>query len=584
MSDVRDSHAPTALILELLQKSELLHAKDVQKVLDLKAKHNESVEESLIRSELITDEQIAQAYSVYMMIPIWVPPETPPEEKDVIELINLLPEKICRENSIVPVEKNGDMLVVAAVNPTDLTVIEGIQLIAGLRVEIRAARVSHVQALLNRYYGARDVARELAQEVAAQSKQHHDEDAESMEEETVFLDLEKPVASTSKEGQIVSLVNHILKEAIHRRASDIHLEPYEDTVRARLRIDGDLVELTPPPRPMFVPMVSRLKILSRMDIAEKRIPQDGAFSMQADGKKVDMRVNTVPTVWGEKMVMRLLNKSAIPLEMSKLGFSEKQARDFNDAVNRPHGLVFVTGPTGSGKSTTLYTALNMINTPDRNLVTVEDPVEYRFAGINQVQVKAQVDLTFASALRAFLRQDPDVIMVGEVRDRETAEICLRAALTGHLVLSTLHTNDAVSAVSRLGDMGVEPFLLAATLQLLQAQRLIRRLCPKCKQVIHLTDELLQKVQMTKEDVVYGPGNVECEYCAGKGYRGRVGLFEVIPITRRIRDQVQARASIKDIYVTVHEEGIETLLDCGIGHARAGRTSMEEVLTVAMEDE
>ena len=580
MSDL-SSQATEPLILELLQKAEILHAKDIQKVIDLQAKHNESLEESLVRSELVTETQIAQTYAAYMMLPIWAPPETPLQEENLAALINLLPEKICRENNIAPVEKTGDQLVVATVNPTDMVVIEGIQLIAGLRVESRVARISQVHAVLNRYYGARDVARELAQEVAAESSRHPDGMAEA-EEEAVFLDLEKPISDTSKEGQIVTLVNHILKEAIYRRASDIHLEPYEDSVRARLRIDGDLVELTPPPRPMFVPMVSRLKILSRMDIAEKRIPQDGAFSMQADGKKVDMRVNTVPCVWGEKMVMRLLNKSAIPLEMSKLGFSEKQATDFNNAVNRPHGLVFVTGPTGSGKSTTLYTALNMINTPDRNLVTVEDPVEYRFTGINQVQVKVQVDLTFASALRAFLRQDPDVIMVGEVRDRETAEICLRAALTGHLVLSTLHTNDAVSAVNRLVDMGVEPFLLAATLQLLQAQRLIRRLCQKCRRKIELTDELAQKVGIKKEEVVYGPNNVECANCGGQGYRGRVGLFEVIPITRRIRDQIQASASLKDIYNTVHEEGIETLLDCGVGHVRAGRTSMEEVLTVALE--
>jgi len=579
MSDA-SSHASMPLILELLDKAGLLQTQDLQKVYDLQTKHNESLEESLVRSELVTDEQIAKTYAAYLRVPIWTPPEKTAAEDNISVLVNILPEKICREHSIAPIQKNDDLLVVVAINPTDLTVIEGIKLITGLHVEIQVAQVSHVLGLLKRYYGARDMARELAAEVAAESSRHGD--ATDAEEEAVFLDLEKPISDTSKEGQIVALVNHILKEAVTRRASDIHLEPYEDTVRARLRIDGDLIELTPPPRPMFVPMVSRLKILSRMDIAEKRIPQDGAFSMQMDGKKVDMRVNTVPTVWGEKMVMRLLNKSAIPLEMSKLGFSEKQARDFNEAANRPHGLVFVTGPTGSGKSTTLYTALNMINTPDRNLVTVEDPVEYRFTGINQVQVKVQVDLTFASALRAFLRQDPDVIMVGEVRDRETAEICLRAALTGHLVLSTLHTNDAVSAVNRLVDMGVEPFLLAATLQLLQAQRLIRRLCTTCKQEIKLTDELAQKVGIKKEEVVYGPNNVECSNCGGSGYRGRVGLFEVIPITRKIRDQIQVRASIKEIYETVKAEGIETLLDCGIGHVRAGRTSLEEVLTVALE--
>ena len=284
-----------------------------------------------------------------------------------------------------------------------------------------------------------------------------------------------------QDGRIIRMVNQILEQALRSGASDIHLEPFEDTCAIRFRVDGALRELPPPPRSQFVPIVSRFKILAKMDIAEKRVPQDGAIALKTGDKRIDLRVSTVPTVYGEKMVMRILDKGAIPIELTGLGFDERQSKDLVESIQMPHGLMLVTGPTGSGKSTTLYACLNLLNEPDTNICTVEDPVEYKFKGINQVQVKTQVGLTFAGALRAFLRQDPDVIMVGEVRDQETAQICLRAALTGHFVLSTIHTNDSLSAVNRLEDMGIEPFLLASTLRVLEAQRLIRRLCKECRE-------------------------------------------------------------------------------------------------------
>ena len=299
-------------------------------------------------------------------------------------------------------------------------------------------------------------------------------------------------------------------------------------------------------------------------------------------RRVDYRVSFVPSLHGQKMVVRIFDTANAPLLMEDLHLPREIAEPVSEELRKDTGLILVCGPTGSGKTTTLYSLLRSCGASFRNIITIEDPVEVQIEGTTQLPVDDTNGKSFAALLRSVLRQDPDVIMVGEVRDRETAEICLRAALTGHLVLSTLHTNDAVSAVNRLVDMGVEPFLLAATLQLLQAQRLIRRLCQKCRRKIELTDELAQKVGIKKEEVVYGPNNVECANCGGQGYRGRVGLFEVIPITRRIRDQIQASASLKDIYNTVHEEGIETLLDCGVGHVRAGRTSMEEVLTVALE--
>jgi type II secretory ATPase GspE/PulE/Tfp pilus assembly ATPase PilB-like protein len=577
MSSAQDAHSIEPLITELLRKANLLNEKDLPRVYELKVKHNESIEAALVRSELVSEDQIAQAYAEHLMIPVWTPGVQTPSSAESSALADLLPERLCRENAIAPVERQQGTLIAAAVNPTDLTLIEGLQLIAGTRVEVQVGRLSHVVEALDRLYGARDVVREMAAEVAAEGQRPMDAD-----EQDLVLDLEKPIANASKEGQIVALVSHVLKEAVIRRASDIHLEPYEESVRARLRVDGELLELTPPPRSMFVPMISRLKILSRMDIAEKRIPQDGSFTMQLEGKKIDLRVSTVPSVWGEKMVLRLLNKSAIPLEMEKLGFSEKQSNDFKTAINSPHGLVFVTGPTGSGKSTTLYTALNILNTPDRNIVTVEDPVEYRFTGINQIHVRPQVNLTFATALRAFLRQDPDVIMVGEVRDRETAEICLRAALTGHLVLSTLHTNDAVSAVNRLVDMEIEPFLLSATLRLVQAQRLIRKLCPACKKPIPIAPRTAETLKIAPGEVMHGPGG--CDACGGTGYRGRIGIFEVIPMSTRLRDLIQAQATVKELYAAAKAEGVQFLLDSGMAHARAGKTSVEEVLTVALAGE
>ena len=378
------------------------------------------------------------------------------------------------------------------------------------------------------------------------------------------------------------MVNQILEQALRIGASDIHLEPFEDSCAIRLRVDGVLRELPAPPRGLFVPIISRFKILAKMDIAEKRVPQDGAIALRSGEKRVDLRVSTVPTVYGEKMVMRILDKGAIPIELTGLGFDQRQATDLIESIKMPHGLMLVTGPTGSGKSTTLYACLNLLNEPDTNICTVEDPVEYKFKGMNQVQVKSQVGLTFASALRAFLRQDPDVIMVGEVRDPETAGICLRAALTGHFVLSTIHTNDSLSAVSRLEDMGIEPFLLASTLRVLEAQRLIRRLCPLCKEAYEIDAETAKTHGLEAGITLQRPKG--CDQCRGNGYRGRVGVFEVVRITARMAHLIQTRAPLPELRTAAREQGMKLLLDNGMDKVRAGLTSLEEVLTVASADD
>ncbi len=329
-------------------------------------------------------------------------------------------------------------------------------------------------------------------------------------------------------------------------------------------------------------IISRFKVLAKMDIAEKRVPQDGAIAIRTGDRRIDLRVNTVPTVFGEKMVMRLLDKGNIPLQLTGLGFDERQSSDLIEAIRMPHGLMLVTGPTGSGKSTTLYACLNLLNEPKTNICTVEDPVEYKFKGMNQVQVKSQVGLTFSTALRAFLRQDPDVIMVGEVRDQETAQICLRAALTGHFVLSTLHTNDALAAVSRLQDMGIEPFLLASTLRALEAQRLVRKLCAHCKEPYDCDATTAERFGMEPGTRLYRPKG--CDTCRGVGYRGRIGIFEVVRITPGMARLIQQRTPLPEMREAARHEGMRLLIDSGLEKAKQGVTSLEAVLSVAMSDE
>lgn len=392
----------------------------------------------------------------------------------------------------------------------------------------------------------------------------------------VDIDLARPLPQ-GPEAAVLRIVNKILAEAVRSGASDIHMEPYEKDVRIRTRVDGKLGELETPPAHLFTQIISRLKILAKMDIAEKRIPQDGGITMRDGDSRVDLRVSTVPTCYGEKMCLRVLAKDAIPDNMEFLGLSDRQAKDFVEAANSHHGLMFVTGPTGSGKSTTLYCALNLTNTPDKNIVTVEDPVEYKFHGLNQVPIRASAGMTFASALRAFLRQDPDVIMVGEVRDTETAQICMRAALTGHLVLSTLHTNSALQVVTRLTDMGIEPFLLGPALRLMEAQRLVRRLCTECKVQYEMPADVARRHDMKEGEILYAPGeDKDCPKCKGSGYKGRVGIYEVIPIDETLQEMIARGDGEKELEEVVRSRGIELIPDSARAKLREGITSLQEV--------
>jgi len=380
-----------------------------------------------------------------------------------------------------------------------------------------------------------------------------------------------------RDSQVLRLVNTILLQAMEEGASDIHLEPYEACVRVRYRVDGQLREVTPPPFGLFQQVISRLKILAKMDIAEKRKPQDGSIAMRNGEHRADLRVSTVPCVFGEKIVMRILEKNAIPARMETLGFSEKQAGEFMAAAESHHGLVFVTGPTGSGKSTTLYCALNLTNTPNKNIATVEDPVEYKMSGMNQVQVNPAAGLDFTNTLRAFLRQDPDVIMVGEVRDTETASICMRAALTGHLVLSTLHTNSAMQVVTRLTDMGIEPFLLGPALRLLEAQRLVRCLCSECKEPVVLPGEVAERHGLEPDITVFRPSSdASCQVCKGMGYKGRLGIYEVVTMDDHLVEMISSSASQADMEKYILSRGTDLLPQSGRKRVLEGLTSLEEV--------
>jgi type IV pilus assembly protein PilB len=565
------------LILELLSRRNWF---DPQRLVQIeetirKAKAGTLSEVALIRAGHISEQEVASVYADDLFLPVVNSNiEAGAVEK---ELGGLLPEKLCVDRLICPMALRDNVLDVAFVSPEEMGVVDELQLMTGLRINPMIAPLSVVESRLDMLYRSNRESKAIGE--GSEDFDAHEEVVDNDNENILDLDVTPPADAN---GRIIRMVNQILEQALRNRASDIHLEPFEDGCKFRLRIDGVLHELPPPSKSVFIMIVSRFKVLAKMDIAEKRVPQDGAIALRTGDKRIDLRVNTVPTVHGEKMVMRILDKAAIPLELTGLGLDERQSKDLIESIQSPYGLALVTGPTGSGKSTTLYSCLNKLNDTKVNICTVEDPVEYKFKGMNQVQVKAQVGLTFSSALRAFLRQDPDIIMVGEVRDQETAEICLRAALTGHFVLSTIHTNDALSAVTRLQDMGIEPFLLSCALRVLEAQRLVRRLCPSCKEPYELSAELAEHHRLTPGEILYRPKG--CLQCRRLGYRGRIGVFEVVRITSRLTQLIQQRAPLDQLRKAAREEGMKMLFDSALDKARQGLTSLEAALSVTMAED
>jgi len=494
------------------------------------------------------------------------------------EVIRLIHPGIVQKHLVMPVTKSGTTLTMAMADPTNVFAVDDIKFMTGMKVELAVATESAIRRAIDRYYDSS----ESLQNVMASMEDAGMEVMEDQEDANPNIsDLKQAV----QEAPVVKLVNLILAEAIKKGASDIHAEPYEKVFRVRFRIDGVMYEVMSPPMSLKNAIISRLKIMADLDISERRLPQDGRMKVKYKGREVDFRVSTLPTLFGEKVVMRLLDRSNLTLDLSKLGFEPKALADFEEAIRAPYGMILVTGPTGSGKTTTLYSALDRLNQPETNIMTAEDPVEFNIKGINQVQIRENIGLNFAASLRSFLRQDPDVIMVGEIRDYETAEIAVKAALTGHLVLSTLHTNDAPSAVTRLLNMGIEPFLVASSVMLIMAQRLLRRVCAHCKTPVVVSPQALIDIGLSAEEatsITCYKGN-GCDACSGTGYKGRIAIYEVLRLSPELRDMVLSGASALEIKRAAIQEGMRTLRMSGLEKLKEGITTVEEVVRVTFKD-
>ncbi len=482
----------------------------------------------------------------------------------------LLPEKFCRERRVIPVgEENGALILVMA-NPTDVVTIDRARLMTGREIKAAIAPSEEIERIINTYFGAKESVNEILREVE--------------EKEGAFLEETKEVEigqlkALGEEAPIIQAVNTFILQAIRAGASDIHLEPQDKEARIRFRIDGILHDISSTSSRVHPALVSRIKILSRMDIAERRLPQDGRFQIRVDNRTVDFRVSSLPTIFGEKIVMRILDKSALLLELDKLGFEPDDLRKFIRLIKYPYGMVLLTGPTGSGKTTTLYSALNFINRPALNIITVEDPVEYQLPGINQVQINPKIDFSFANALRSIMRQDPDIIMVGEIRDRETAEIAIHAALTGHLVLSTLHTNSATGAIVRLQEMGVPSYLISSALLGVVAQRLVRKICSHCRTELEVEGETALKLTGGKEEKLILHRGEGCNMCSKTGYRGREAVNEVLVIDDDIRSLILKNATERELTAKAREKGMLTLEENAIQKVLKGITTFEEMYRV-----
>jgi len=495
------------------------------------------------------------------------------------QVVKLIPYETAKRYQILPLSRVGASLTIAMVDPTNVFAIDDIKFMTGFNIEPVVASETTILDGIERAYNSAPPEESLESVVAQFSE---DESAVELQEEDGDLSLDD-LEKAADEAPVVKLVNMILREAVKRKASDIHIEPYEKEYRVRYRVDGMLASVMSPPMRMKDAITSRVKIMAKLDISEKRLPQDGRIMlrMAIDGRKkqLDYRVSSLPTLWGEKIVLRLLDKENLRLDMTQLGFEQESLEKFQKAILKPYGMVLVTGPTGSGKTNTLYSAISLLNKPDTNIMTAEDPVEFQLAGVNQVQMKEQIGLNFAAALRSFLRQDPNIILVGEIRDFETAEIAIKAALTGHLVLSTLHTNGAPETISRLMNMGIEPFLVATSVHMIVAQRLVRRICKECREEVPLPPQAMLEAGFTPQEVKNGAKVFKgrgCTVCNGSGYKGRAGLYEVMEVDDEIRELILVGASVVELKKKAIERGMITLRRSGLIKAMDGVTTLEEV--------
>jgi type IV pilus assembly protein PilB len=560
---------------ELLLRDQIISPEQLQRAQEESRKSGDRLGNALIKTGAIPEEDLTQFLSKQYGVPA-----VNLAEFDIdSEVIALVPKDVALRHRVVPVNRAGSSLIVAIADPSNILAIDDLKFVTGYNIEAVVASDVGISEAIERYYNKKaelditKVMNELQDAVDVEA---------SAEGEINLSDLER----AAEDAPVVKLCNHLLLSAIQQGASDIHVEPYEKSYRVRFRIDGVLHEEMSPPVKLKAALSSRLKIMAHLDIAERRLPQDGRIKLKVgEDKEMDFRVSVLPTLFGEKIVLRLLDKSNLQLDMTKLGFEPDQLADFKTAIECPYGMVLVTGPTGSGKTTTLYSALSELNTLTDNICTAEDPVEYNLPGINQVQMHEDIGLNFAAALRSFLRQDPDIIMIGEIRDFETAEIAIKAALTGHLVLSTLHTNDAPSTITRLLNMGVEPFLVTASVQLVQAQRLVRKICAACKQPTPTPKDELKSLGATDEEIetVTCQRGVGCQVCSGSGYKGRVALYEVMPFKDALKELVLQGAAAVEIKAEAIRQGMRTLRMSGVRKICQGVTSVDEIARITAAD-
>jgi general secretion pathway protein E len=531
-----------------------------------------SIEEHIIKAGLMAEDTFQAAMEEFFGVPFASPDDYPKEPI----LFDQFSVQFMKESRFLPARIEDNLLTLIMHNPFAFYTLDAIRLATKHEIRVLAGKEDEILKAIERTYGSEATSMEKIIEDIDRIPEYQAEDEENVDQ----------LRDMASEGPVIRLVNLIITHAIERRASDIHFEPYEDHFRVRYRIDGVLLDVEAPPKRLQAAIISRIKIMAKLNIAERRLPQDGRIMLRVKGKEIDFRVSSVPTIHGESMVLRILDKGSMVLEVEQLGFHEDTFKDFQEIIQNPHGIILVTGPTGSGKTTTLYCALQKINSPTKKIITVEDPVEYQLGGINQIQVKPSIGLTFANALRSIVRQDPDVILIGEIRDAETAEIAIHSALTGHLVLSTLHTNDAPSAITRLIDMGMEDYLLSSTIIGILAQRLVRAACPYCREPYTPEAAVLKEMQRDGEHLeklkVYEVRG--CEKCGFTGYWGRLGIFEFLKMTEEIQRFILEKKDSNVIKEAARKNGMRTLREDGWVKVKQGLTTVSEVLRVTQEEE
>jgi len=559
---------------ELLVREELITPLQLQQAMEETKKHGGRLGAELAKLGFLEENELTAFLSKQYGVPA-----IDLREFDIDnETIALIPREVVHKHKVIPVNRTGSTLIVAMADPSNIFAVDDIKFLTGYNVEVVVASEDALEEAEEKYYNQSVNFDDVMDDFGDDEIDFDEED----EDDLNILDLEK----SAGDAPVIKLVNLILMDAIRKNASDIHCEPFEKNFRIRYRIDGMLYEVMKPPVKLKHAITSRLKIMASLDIAERRLPQDGRIKMKlGKNREMDFRVSTLPTIWGEKVVLRLLDKSNLQLDMTKLGFEERALEKFKESIYQPYGMILITGPTGSGKTTTLYSVLSELNKSTTNISTAEDPVEYNLFGINQVQMHDDIGLNFASTLRSFLRQDPDIILVGEIRDFETAEIGIKAALTGHLVLSTLHTNDAPSSISRLLNMGIEPFLVSSSVLMIGAQRLVRRVCADCTEPVEVTEQTLLDLGVKPEDtedfeIAQGRG---CRTCNNTGYKGRSACYEVMPMTEEIREFVLNGASTLEIKREAIRQGMKSLRQSALWKLRHGETTVEEVVRMTAPD-